>query len=469
MTAVSPSPHDLMAREASALLGRLEDLRPLAATMPMVAAAAGNPEALRAMDVYLIRGRRRLAAMVRSYLRWLAGPGAAARPRDAQRRLTVIRLRFHQTLNHLDIFADVATQRGEHDYGVWLGGLDELAGDALRLRDPLYQPPPVLTYLDRGAGATIRRARTRLPGGGENPVTLIRVPRERMIGTAVGSSLVHEVGHQAAALLDLVASVRRNIRRRLAAAGTDEERFRWRYYDRTASEIIADLWAVGRLGIGATVGLVSVVSLPRPFVFRVALDDPHPFPWLRVRISCAIGRILFGDAQWTALAGLWAELYPLDGLPPDLTAAIRTLDDGTTDLARLLAGHRPPALLGRHLGEILRPHERNAAALRRHFRQWRRAPDYLRTMPPSLAVAVLGQAAYDGALDPAEEARTLEDLLRYWALVRSVGRAGTRHLPPPAPAFGARTTLHEGDPSWLKIARTSPRAAASRPMAVPTA
>ena len=63
-------------------------------------------------------------------------------------------------------------------------------------------------YLDRGVGAAIRRARTRLPGGGDNPAAIIRVPRERMVGGGIASSLVHEVGHQAAALLGLVSSLR---------------------------------------------------------------------------------------------------------------------------------------------------------------------------------------------------------------------------------------------------------------------
>ena len=60
-----------------------------------------------------------------------------------------------------------------------------------------------MCYLDRGHGAAIRRARARLPGGGMSPVAIIRVPRERMVGAGIASSLVHEVGHQAAALLDL--------------------------------------------------------------------------------------------------------------------------------------------------------------------------------------------------------------------------------------------------------------------------
>src|SRR5207248_7318528 len=105
---------------------------------------------------------------------------------------------------------EVVTQRSEAESGVWLSGLDVLAGDALAL--PGYiDPPPVVCYLARGPGAAIRRARTRVPGGGSSPVAIVRVPRERMVGYGIGSSLVHEVGHQAAALLGLVASAKAGI------------------------------------------------------------------------------------------------------------------------------------------------------------------------------------------------------------------------------------------------------------------
>ena len=53
-------------------------------------------------------------------------------------------------------------------------GLDVVAADALRTARRYFEPPPVICYLDRGHGAAIRRARTRLPGGGENPVAIIR-------------------------------------------------------------------------------------------------------------------------------------------------------------------------------------------------------------------------------------------------------------------------------------------------------
>ena len=111
-------------------------------------------------------------------------------------------------ITQFDLFNDVISQRSENETGVWLSGLDVVSADALSLPGGYYEVPPVICYLDRGIGAAIRRARTRLPGGGANPVAIIRVPRERMIGNGIASSLIHEVGHQAAALLDLVNSLR---------------------------------------------------------------------------------------------------------------------------------------------------------------------------------------------------------------------------------------------------------------------
>ena len=49
---------------------------------------------------------------------------------------------------------------------------------------------------------------------------------------------------------------------------------------------------------------MSVVSLPRWFVFRPSGDDPHPTPWIRVQLSCAMGAALYPHAQWEALGRL---------------------------------------------------------------------------------------------------------------------------------------------------------------------
>src|SRR5215208_3050157 len=207
--ALPPIAASTLELEARALLTRLARVQAFASIMPKVAAADVSPEAALAIDHFLLRGRRDLRRRVQEYLRWLTGPqGQASTPAEAQRRFSLLRLRFNADLTQLDIFADALSIRSEHGNGTWLAGLDVAADDALDLPGSFFDPPPVITYLDRGQGAAIRRARTRLPGGGENPVAIVRIPRERMVGSGIASSLVHEVGHQGAALIDLVDSLR---------------------------------------------------------------------------------------------------------------------------------------------------------------------------------------------------------------------------------------------------------------------
>jgi hypothetical protein len=87
-----------------------------------------------------------------------------------------------------------------------------------------------------------------------------------MVGAGIASSLVHEVGHQAAALLGLVDSLREVLKQEwhLNGGGQDSP---WRYWERCVTEVVADFWSVARLALASTLGLMSVVSLPAPSSF----------------------------------------------------------------------------------------------------------------------------------------------------------------------------------------------------------
>lgn len=405
----------MLTQEARSLQARLERLRPFALIEPMVPAAALLPQAQTAIESYLARGRRELHGMVRDYLAWLRGPARrTASAADAQRRFTFVRLRFNAALTQFDLFNEVITQRSEHENGVWLSGLDAVAADALTLAGAYYQAPPVVCYLDRGPGAAIRRARTRLPGGGENPVAIVRVPRERMVGSGIASSLVHEVGHQGAALLDLVNSVRPLLQAMQRGGGGAPQA--WQLWERWISEIVADFWSLLRVGVGATLGLIGVVSLPRAFVFRLNADDPHPVPWIRVKLSCAMGRSVYPHPQWERLERLWESYYPAAGLAPPQLQVLAQLQDSMPALVGLLVQHRPPSLRGRSLLDVMDAGARQPRRLQLLFRFWNRNPARMYRAAPSLVFAVLGQARADGTLAPEAEAALLERLLTHWAL-----------------------------------------------------
>jgi hypothetical protein len=406
---------EMLAHEGRALLTRLARVKPFMVTETMVPAAAISPRALTAIERYLARGRRELRGRVQSFLRWLATPAALRlSPATLQQRFTFLRLRFNAVLTQFDIFADVLSQRSQLDNGLALSGLDVFAADALALPGGYDNPPPVICYLDRGHGAAIRRERTRLPGGGENPVAIIRVPRERMVSSGIASSLVHEVGHQAASLLDVIASLRLVLRTRHEEDRA--ERAAWRYWERWISEIFADFWSVARIGVASTLGLIGVMSLPRVFVFRLNPDDPHPVPWVRVKLSCAMGRALYPHPQWDRVERLWESFYPPTGLAPDYRALLAAFASTMPEFVDVLMTHRPASLRGRSLAEVMDTAARTPARLGEYYRAWGTTMARLTRIPPSLAFATIGQARADGRITPEVESRTLVDLLYYWAL-----------------------------------------------------
>ena len=405
----------LLEQEARALLTRLNRVKPFALQETMVAAAAISQGAQTAIERHLMAGRNQVRLAILDFIRWLNSPaGLDAAPADAQKKFALLRLRFNASLTQFDIFADALTQRSEAQTGIWLAGLDTAATDALKIEGNFYDVPPVICYLDRGHGAAIRRARTRLPGGEENPVAVIRVPRERMVGSGVASSLFHEVGHQAAALLDLVESMRPVLKTKQRDA--PGEATAWGYWERCISEILADFWSVARLGITSTLGLMGVVALPSYFVFRLSLEDPHPVPWIRVKLSCAIGRGLFPHPQWDRLERVWESLYPPVGIDPEKRAVLELLEKTMPELVSLLIDHRPKMLGGKSLAAALETDARQPARLIAHFKEWRASPRLRKRAPPSLVFAVIGQARADGVISPEDESRYLRSMLKHWAL-----------------------------------------------------
>lgn len=365
----------------------------------MVPAAAPSTQAMRELERHVADSIAGLLPAIERFLRWIE---RCPPPRAAQERFSLLRLRFNLFLDRFDVFADVVTQRSEQPVGVWLAGLDALAEDMLAAGVEPSARPPLACYLDRGRGAAIRRARTRFSDGEQTPLALVRLPRERMIGSGVASSLAHEVGHQGIALLGLLEPVRQV----LSGARL---RGPWAFW---ASEILADFWAIGCLGISATVGLLAVVTLPQAFVFRTNDHDVHPTPYLRTLLSAELGARLFPDPQWGRLIETWRRLYPLEQAPAALQAKLSGRVREIPAVADILAGLRFTSL-GRTFGEHLRAPARGPETLRATFG----AP--LKTARPLLAIATLGQARADGVLPAETETRMLDDLLRRWALERS--------------------------------------------------
>ena len=398
--------------EARAMLMRLNQVAPFSEKMPVIEAASISRNAQQAISILLVSGRKKMEDKVKAFISSLqANPDLP--PRDMQAAFAILKLQFNHLLDQLDIFADALTQRTEYDVGIWLAGLDQFAKDSLLPRQGIFEPPPLICYLDRGHGAAIRRARTRLPGGPPNPVAVIRVPRERMISSGIASSLVHEVGHQGAALLGLINSLREAIR------GHPKYSLpAWKLFDRWISEIVADCWSVASLGITATTGLMGVVSLPAYFVFRIHIDDPHPFPWIRVLLSAEIGKYLFPDPQWRKLSRRWIHFYPLERIPRASKALVSELMKELPGFAEFLCNHTSDRLGGKRLQDIFPLSDITPRKLRSRFHLWQVKKDFMMNERPTWVFATFGQARSDGALSPEDEHHLLTQMLRQWASKR---------------------------------------------------
>lgn len=414
---------EFLVNEAKSLLTRLNLVKPFALTMPMVTAANVNDEAMKGITNLLLAGNKELRKEVNQFIQFLRDPlNSNIAPEEAQTRFSLLKLRFNALLDQFDIFADVLSQRSEHETGVWISGLDVLANDALKLNGNFFDAPPIMCYVERGHGAAIRRARTRLPGGDLNPVSVIQVPRERMVSSGIASSLIHEVGHQGAALLNLIESLRSDI---LKAQKFSNYKNAWNLYYRWISEIISDFWAMGFLGIGATIGLMNVVSLPRYFMFRIKLDDPHPFPWIRVKLSLAFGKALYPHEQWNNYEQLWQKLYPTDKLEAKNLLIVKELIACMPEFVRTIVNHKSAKFGNVNLPEIFPFRKRQPNFLRDLFKEWQKYPEKMNTAGPTLLFAVIGQAHSDGGVSSDSESKILSRYLTQWAFLRSEKRSLT--------------------------------------------
>jgi hypothetical protein len=412
---LSKYPWDYLLNESYSLLARLGQVKPFSMTMPMVKAASVSDRALKEITLMLEEGKKELRDKIVRFINVVRRSKVNREDvRELQSGFTILKLRFNSILDDLDIFAAVLSQRSEYDVGIWTSALDVLARDGLTTIEGMAELPQLIVYLDRGHGAAIRRARTRLPGGDLNPVGVIQIPRERMIGSGIASSLIHEVGHQAAALLDLVSS----LKIRLAEKRTRDP-IAWGCFERWISEIIADVWAMGHLGITATLGLMGVVTLPEYFQFRLDLRDPHPAPYVRVMLSCEFGKRLFPHGQWDKLWELWKSFYPREGQRKRVLQVLEAIDREMPAFVELVVNHSPMELRGRKLLDLFPLDERQPENLRRYYVQWREKRLNIYDMPPTLLFAVMGQAKSDLVITAADENQILTRVLRYWAFTRN--------------------------------------------------
>ncbi len=301
----------------------------------------------------------RLTSAARQLERELADAASVEELERVRARLVGFRRRFLRTETLLDYYGDAVNTRTNPRLAALLAACDALAVQSMQraLCQLGMQSPPVLTYVDKGLGASILRAGLRLwDDGSPSAVASIKMARHNL---GRPTALIHEAGHQVAHMTgwnDELAVVLRDE----LAPGDPQAAAAWASW---ASEIAADAFAFVTTGYGCVAALHDVLAGEEAAVFRHLAGDPHPIAYLRVLLGVQMCRRFYGPGPWDELAGAWLSVHSID------RAAVQTrelLHHSVALLPRaveLILARPMRAFGGRGLAELVDPAAVSPAAL----------------------------------------------------------------------------------------------------------
>ena len=283
-----------------------------------------------------------------------------------RRHVVRFRRRFLRVETGLEFYGGAVNDRSSPKLGALLAACDILAGRALEpVLTPLGKPiPPVLTYIDKGLGASILRAGLRLWDGRTLSVAAaIKLTRHNLNGRP--TALLHEAGHQMAFMLDWNDELARALRRELR--DDPELAEAWGGW---SSEIAGDCMGFVHAGYAAVAALHDVIAGEAGSVY--ALQAVRPSSDRPLKGACSAGawrRGIFGEGPWTGLSRAWLVAHPVAGAPPDVRPLDRAVDPAAAAHRRGLPG-RADAGVRRSAAD--RPRRPDASPTRRPCRTYPR-------------------------------------------------------------------------------------------------
>lgn len=377
-------------------------------------------EAWAAVESYLdLALRRRLQESIdrlRAEADALAAQLAAARTAEqllaVRARLLRFRQRYAQVETTLDFYGDAINTRTNPKLRAILRALDLIASRSMEtvLRPLGRETPPVLTYIDKGMGASILRAGVRLwDGGTVSPAAAIKITRHNLYRP---TSLLHETGHQLEKLLGWADEFAALLRRELAPLAPPAVVEGWA---ETVTEVVADIFAFAHCGYAAVAALHDVVAADEDTVLRYLPGDPHPIPYIRVLLNVEYCRRAFGAGPWDALAEAWVQTHPLERAAPTTRAFLERSVALLPKLAELSLGRPLRAFGGRTILQLLDPARIHPRALLEWAKQLGPAlytsPHWASTEP----IRLLALSGYRMATEP-ERAQEIASEYEAWTL-----------------------------------------------------
>ncbi|MFO0593628.1 MAG: hypothetical protein U0441_39165 [Polyangiaceae bacterium] len=301
------------------------------------------------------RLRRRISALSSA----LAAAESMSELDRVRTDLLAFRTSFMAAETVLDFYGDAVSTRGNERVGTYMRACDRLAQSSMsKVLLPLgKRPPPVLTYVDKGLGASILKAGLRLwDGRATSPVAAIKVVRHNLERP---TALIHETGHQVAHEVGWNEELGRVLGRGLLRHGAELSQ-RWASW---ASEIAADAFAFGHTGFAAVAALHDVLAGDPEWVVRHVPGDPHPVSYLRVLLGHAMCARFYGKGPWDDLALAWTIQNPVGEADAETAELIKRSIPLLGDIVGLIFSTKLSAFGGQPLTALLDPGRVSPAAL----------------------------------------------------------------------------------------------------------
>jgi hypothetical protein len=224
---------------------------------------------------------------------------------------------------------------------------------------PLGKPvPAVMTYIDKGIGASILKAGLRLWDGSISPVAAIKVTQHNLYRP---TSIIHETGHQIAHILNWNNELAEALIKDL---GNHPRPVR-AVFSSWASEIAADAFAFAHAGFASVVALHDVICGHPSAVFGYIVGDPHPIAYVRTLLGIQMCRQFYGSGPWDALEASFKSHYDINGIPYPSVGLIKMCLPALADVADICLKRPFAGFSRRTLAQLVPPENVSPMALQK--------------------------------------------------------------------------------------------------------
>lgn len=208
--------------------------------------------------------------------------------------------------------------------------------------------PYVLTYVDKGIGASILKAGLRLWDGNVSPIAAIKVTQHNLFRP---TAIIHETGHQVAHILnwneELTKELYTNLNNHPKVVSTA--------FSNWASEIAADAFAFVHTGFGAVAALHDVVSGTPESVIAYHISDPHPISYVRVLLGLEMCRQFYGQGAWDNLEMCFKDDYNINTINYPSIELIKMCVKALPDAVRIILKSPYQAFGRKPLSQLIPP------------------------------------------------------------------------------------------------------------------